>query len=204
VQIDASLHEWTEGRGEDMVLKEMRLADVRTIAEANAVLERLLPEHNRRFSVKPAQTSDAHRVLGKQHDLAAILSEQEARVVSNAYTIRFANRLYQLEKPIYPGERGGKMIVEMRRDGTMKIRFGNQYLHYREIAARDPESLAHLRLTPEAEQKGTSRPWSRPRPLAYRRPTGARITLLRSPILPLARRSLAENHPWRKSRLKSK
>jgi hypothetical protein len=33
---------------------------------------------------------------------------QEQRVVSKDYTVRFANRLYQLDKPIYPGERCGK------------------------------------------------------------------------------------------------
>src|SRR6202035_4853172 len=105
--------------------------------------------------------ADAHRAVGVGHLLAAILSDQEQRVVSNDYTIRFANRLYQLDQPIYPGERGGKVTIEMRLDGTMAIRFGNRYLKHHEIVARDaalggsapqtPRSLAHLRPTPEGE-----------------------------------------------------
>ena len=54
-------------------------------------------------------------------------------MVNNDYTIRFQNRLYQLDKPIYPGERGGKVIIELRLDGTMAIRFGQHYLNYHEI-----------------------------------------------------------------------
>ena len=43
--------------------------------------------------------------------------------MANDYTVRFRNRLYQLDKPIYPGERGGKVVIEVRLDGTMAIRF---------------------------------------------------------------------------------
>jgi hypothetical protein len=124
------------GTAQDRWVKELRLAKVKTIAGANEVLERLLPDHNRRFGVAPAQPGDAHRRLGTGHRLAAILSVQEQRVVANDYTIRFENRLYQLDKPIYSGERGGKVIIELRLDGTMAIRFGNRYLNYHEIPTR--------------------------------------------------------------------
>jgi hypothetical protein len=126
------------GTAQDRWVKEMRLAKVKTIAAANAVLDWLVPEHNQRFSVAAAEASDAHRALGTGHRLAAILSSQEQRVVANDYTIRFENRLYQLDKPIYPGQRGGKVIIELRLDGTMAIRFGNHYLKYHEIPARPP------------------------------------------------------------------
>jgi hypothetical protein len=128
------------GTAQDRWVKELRLAKAKTIADANEVLERLLPDHNRRFSVAAAQAGDAHRRLGTGHHLAAILSIQEQRVVANDYTIRFENRLYQLDKPIYPGERGGKVTIELRLDGTMAIRFGNRYLNYREIPTRSTAS----------------------------------------------------------------
>jgi transposase len=200
------------GTAQDRWVKDMRLADVKTIVEANALLERLLPEHNRRFSVAPAQSSDTHRALGRKHDLASILSVQDERVVSNDYTIRFANRRYQLQKPIYAGERGGKVIVEMRRDGTMKIRFGNRYLHYHEIAARDTESLAHLRPTPVAEEKGNE-PTSPPTSSPGAKPTNGRSGRTPAEPYPPAGKEErskkgpwrpAANHPWRKSAPKSK
>jgi hypothetical protein len=64
----------------------------------------------------------------------AILSHQEERVVANDYTIRFRNRFYQLHKPVYPGQRGGKVVIELRRDGSLAIRFKGHYLKFEEIA----------------------------------------------------------------------
>src|SRR5271155_1480427 len=124
------------GTAQDRWVKELRLADARTVAQANAVLERLLPGHNRRFA-KPAQDgADAHRALGASFNLAAIFSIQEERVVANDYTIRFQNRCYQLLKPIHPGERGGRVVIEQRLDGKVAIRFQSHYLRYQEVTSR--------------------------------------------------------------------
>lgn len=204
------------GTAQDRWVKEMRLAKVKTIAEANALLERLLPEHNRRFGVAPADTADAHRSVGASHRLQAILSVQEQRVVSNDYTVRFENRLYQLDKPIYAGERGGKVTIELRLDGTMAIRFGDRYLKYHEIAARGaalggsapqtPRSLAHLRPTPELEKakddapkKEASSPGVKPTngrsgrtPAEPYPPVGEQDATKKGPHRPSA------NHPWRR------
>jgi transposase len=123
------------GTAQDRWVKELRLAGARTAGAANAVLDRLLPAHNRRFAKPARDSADAHRPLGRAFDLAAILSIQEQRVVSNDYTIRFRNRFYQLLQPIYPGERGGKVVIELRLDGSMAIRLGPHYLKYREVSA---------------------------------------------------------------------
>jgi hypothetical protein len=40
----------------------------------------------------------------------------------------------RLGKPVYLGERGGKVVIEWRLDGTMAIRLGGQYLSWQEIA----------------------------------------------------------------------
>ena len=124
------------GTAQDRWVKELRLADARTVAQANAVLDRLLPAHNRRFAKPARDASDAHRALGRSFNLAAIFSIQEERVVANDYTIRFQNRFYQLRKPIYPGERGGRVVIEQRLDGSMAIRFKGHYLRYEELAPK--------------------------------------------------------------------
>jgi hypothetical protein len=122
------------GTAQDRWVKEMRLAKVRTIAQANELLEGyLLPQHRERFTVAPASSADAHRALGRAYNLAAILSVQHRRVVSNDYVVRLDNRWYQLGKPVYPGERGGKVVIELRLDGTTAIRFGGRYLNWQEI-----------------------------------------------------------------------
>jgi transposase len=204
------------GTAQDRWVKEMRLAKVKTIAEANALLERLLPDHNRRFSVAAAEMGDSHRAVGAGHRLSAILSVQEERVVSNDYTIRFANRHYQLDRPIYAGERGGKVTIELRLDGTMAIRFGTHYLHYHEIVAKDaalggsapqtPRSLPHWRPTPEggtqrddASSTEASSPGMKPTngrsgrtPAEPYPPVGESETTKKGPRRPRA------DHPWRR------
>ncbi len=82
------------------------MAKVTTRAAANEfVRHTLVPEYNRRFAVPAADGLDAHRALGRQYFLPAILSVQTKRVVTNDYTIRLHNRWYQLHKPALPGLR---------------------------------------------------------------------------------------------------
>jgi hypothetical protein len=153
------------GTAQDRVVKEMRLAQVKTIVQANALLDSgLLAKHNRLFSVAPREAGDAHRAVGASFHVAAILSLQQQRTVANDYTVRFENRSYQLDKPIYPGERGGKVVIEVRLDGSMAIRLGDKYLQYHEIAARvealggatpqTPRSLPPSRPTPGGQEQG--------------------------------------------------
>ncbi len=133
------------GTAQDRLVKELSLAGARTIQEANAVLEsKFIPWFNRRCAVKPASGNDAHRPLGPGQDLLAILSLQEERRVANDYTIRFQNRVYQLLPPAHPGQRGGKVIVEQRRDGLMKIRFKGRYLPYQPVEAAGGQKAGAL------------------------------------------------------------
>jgi hypothetical protein len=71
---------------------------VQTIEEANAYLEtEYLPSWNQILTVKLADAADAHRPLGKDHDLAAILSHVEQRQVTNDYTVRYDGKFYQID-----------------------------------------------------------------------------------------------------------
>jgi hypothetical protein len=122
------------GVAQDRWVKEMRLAGVTTLDQANALVRRqLMPDYNRRFTRKPAEGSDAHRDLGPAYCLAAILCLHHQRVVMNDYTVRWSNRLFQLAPPALPGLRGGQVTLEERRDGTLKIRFVDQYVKFHEI-----------------------------------------------------------------------
>jgi transposase len=204
------------GTAQDRVVKEMRLAKANTIVQANVLLDGgLLAKHNRLFSVAARQAGDAHRALGTGFNLAAILSLQQQRTVANDYTVRFENRHYQLDKPIYSGERGGKVVVEVRLDGSMAIRFGNHYLKYHEIvsepailggsAPQTPRSLAHAGPTPAGEEEGpTSTKEAEPpgvQPTGGRSgrtsaepypPDGAAEDTTKGPRRPAA------DHPWRR------
>ena len=161
------------GTAQDRWVKELRLANARTLAEANAVLARVLPDHNRRFAVAPKVTADCHRPLGRDFCLASILSVRHERVVGNDYVVRFANRFFQLLPPARPGLRGGRVAVEERLDGTRAIRFGGVDLRYREIGADEEKTAGEGRERETATGK------------RRRSPTGS------GPHKPAA------DHPWR-------
>jgi transposase len=83
------------GTAQDRLVKGLRKAGAGTIAEANRYLERVyLPLWNGRFTVKPAKGTDAHRPLRGEHDLAAILSHVEERVVAADYPLSGAAWLH--------------------------------------------------------------------------------------------------------------
>ena len=110
---------------QDRLVKGMRVAGVRTIEEANAYLEkRISAVVEPALAVKPADPADAHRPLGKEHDLAAILSHVEQRQVTNDYTVRYDGKLYQIDRrDIRTGMRKAWVRVEQRLDGTIAVQF---------------------------------------------------------------------------------
>ena len=203
------------GTAQDRLVKELRLAKARTMEEANRVLEaKFLPWFNRRCSQTPASGNDAHRSVGAGLDLAAILSIQELRTVANDYTIRLENQAYQLLPPVWPGERGGRVIVEKRLDGSLHIRFKRRYLQYQALRQAmgalppNPRSLSNLPTPVSGKNKS-------PAAVAARPGTVCRTVGLsgRTPALPCPPGggscgsgskawSPAPNHPWRKKAMK--
>ncbi len=117
---------------QDRLVKELRVAGARTLKEGNRVLEEVfLPWWEKHCTVQPARADDAHRRLGKEHNLDAILSVVEKRRVLRDYTFRLQGKLYQIERSsIYPGLRDGSLRVEQRRDGSLAVAFRGRYLGF--------------------------------------------------------------------------
>ncbi len=149
------------GTAQDRLVKGLRKAGTRTLAEANRYVERVyLPLWNRRFTVQPAKGTDAHRPLRGEHDLAAILSHVEERVVANDYTVRYAGQHYQIGRSdIRPGLRGGVVRVEQRLDGRLAVRFRGRYLTILSCEARErlvmqQQSRPHPKTAPPSTGQG--------------------------------------------------
>ena len=138
------------GTAQDRLVKGLRVAGAGTLEEANAYLEsEFLPWWNQTLSVAPVSLDDAHRPLGQQHSLAAILSHVETCQVANDYTIRFENKLYQIARAdVCAGLRGGTVRVEKRLDGTLAVRFQDRYLTVLECAPQ-PKAVAVAKPAPK-------------------------------------------------------
>ena len=137
---------------QDRLVKGMRIAGVRAIEEANTYLDQeYLPWWNRMLTVEPADAPDAHRPLGKESDLAAILSHVEQRQVTNDYTVRYSGKVYQIDRQdIRVGMRKAMVRVEERLDGTIAVRFQDTYVRVRRCAQPgcEPPSAEAREATP--------------------------------------------------------
>jgi transposase len=118
---------------QDRLVKEMRVAGVKTLEQANQYLrDEFLPWWNEKLTVEPASAGNAHRKVEKEHDLAAILSHVETRQVKGNYTLCVNGRHYVIDKAsICTGLRGATVRVEQRLDGTLAMRFKDRYLAFK-------------------------------------------------------------------------
>jgi hypothetical protein len=121
---------------QDRLVKELRLRGISEREQANALLEKvLLPELNRRFSVKAAREADVHREAPE--GIGEILCVQEERVVGNDWCVRWKNRWLQIEAQAgAAGLAGRKVLVKQLGDGSLRIEREGQPLKYQELAGR--------------------------------------------------------------------
>ena len=146
---------------QDRLVKGLRVAGARTLDEANRYLEsEYLPEWESKFTVIAACADDAHRSLGKHHNLAAILSEVERRVITNDYTFRHDNKILQiLREDVSPRMRGASLRVEARRNGEVAARFEDRYVQLKEC---QPAQKTYTTAVRKAAPKSGARPKSKP------------------------------------------
>lgn len=119
------------GTLQDRLVKELRLNNISSIAEANLFLKGFIPKFNAKFSVIPARDGDVHRQLTpkEKRDLKSIFSIKSTRRINSDYTIQFKNHFYQLEEiqptTVRPKD---KVLVEEWLDKTIYFRFKEHYL----------------------------------------------------------------------------
>jgi hypothetical protein len=117
---------------QDRLIKEMRLAGIATLAEANQFVDAYLPRYNQCFAVQPAQPTDLHRPIPAGRDLDRILCCKTTRVLRRDWTVAHHGQLYQIHTTL----RATHVRVEERVDGTLRIMRHNRPLDYHLIAAR--------------------------------------------------------------------
>jgi hypothetical protein len=128
---------------QDRLVKGLRVAKAKSLEAANRYLETdFLPWWNQHLKVVPNNSTDAHRPLDREHDLAASLSVVETRQVTNDYTLRFDSHLYQIARPdIRAGLRGANVRIESRLDGSLKVRFQQHYLSVSRCVVQPKEKV---------------------------------------------------------------
>lgn len=125
------------GTFQDRLIKEMRLADISSMAEGNEFLAQYLPVYNQRFSVAPKEKANLHRSI-KGYKLDNILCVKQTRKLKNDYTIAYHNQWFQLSKQqpahIYPGD---TITVREHMDESVSLAIRGIKLNYTLLLVRE-------------------------------------------------------------------
>jgi len=134
--------ERNHGVDQDRLVKELRLAKISTIDEANRFLERTyLPKMNLKFSRTAANPDDAHVPLGNVN-LKDIMCLEYERTVGNDYVIRFETRLFQILKTKKPIPRPkDKVTIRITLDGNLSFLFKKTKLLVKELTNKQTQTI---------------------------------------------------------------
>ena len=151
---------------QDRLVKELRLQNISTKEAANQFLwDTYISQHNAQFAVLPANTTNAHRPLLKEHSLPEILSLRSERTLANDFTLRFQNHYFQLfpDQGLRPSL---KLAIEVRLDGSTHLRLNDRYLRYKAIPkpAHTPkvaaaDQLLKSLMTSKPHRPAITHPW---------------------------------------------
>ena len=125
---------------QDRLVKEMRLAGIKSCEEANGFLKTYLPKFNKRFKVAARLSGDLHRMIDKSVKLDEILSVQTGHVLRNDRTVLHERQLYQVTDKT----RAKQVVVCEYLNGRMAIKYGEQQLAFKSIDQR-PLKVALIR-----------------------------------------------------------
>jgi predicted DNA-binding protein (UPF0251 family) len=157
--------ERTFGTLQDRLVKEMRLAGIRSCAEANRFLDYYLPTHNQRFMKEPLRPQDLHRPWPKSLSLDDIFCLKGIRTVNNGCIIKWRNRTFVLIRPTLTMNRQ-KVVVREWFDGRLSIRFNGKELEHKEVEVHRPKpaiqvAAAKIQKRPQKHIPPPTHPWKR-------------------------------------------
>ncbi len=137
--------ERNNGVYQDRFVKEMRLQGVRSIAEANELLEGgFFDGLNRRFALPPAAKADYH-VPADGTDLRAVFCWEVQRSVARDWVVQNDCRRFQITREARPRPRpGSKVTVAQWLDGSVHLLVKGKEIPFEElqpVAGRE-EALA--------------------------------------------------------------
>jgi transposase len=124
------------GTLQDRLTKELRLASVTSLEDANAFLPSFMEHFNLRFAKEPQDSHNAWAPLPADLDIAYCFSIREIRTVRADHCISFASQLLQL----LPGPRDPSLVrqkvsVHVVPEGEIYVYHGKRRIAYQPVAA---------------------------------------------------------------------
>jgi hypothetical protein len=132
---------------QDRLIKEMRLANIRTPEEANNFLPSYIEKHNNKYAVKPLEEGDAHKSI-LNYNLEMIFTIREERKLQNDYTILYKSRIFQLlDQQTIRYRPKDAITVNEHLNGSITLSLRGFKLRYKELDARPrkhPEEKVYI------------------------------------------------------------
>lgn len=125
------------GTFQDRLVSELRLSGAKTKEQAQAVLERYLPEHNRKFSKPAAKALPAWRKASLNQIEQALCFKQQ-RTVAKDNTVSFEGTVFQIPKTSpYRSYANKRIDVHVLLDGAV------EFFYQKDKIARFDSKTAH-------------------------------------------------------------
>ena len=160
------------GTLQDRLVKEMRLAGVLTLEEANRFLDGFWPGFNKQFAKEARESGNLHRPLPKTVNLREVFCLKGTRTINNGYLVRWHGRLLAIDSPSLGMRRRPAQILE-HQDGRIVIRFNGRDLLFRDVRQEVPPPAPCRQ--PKAEKPKTGKyipppdhPWRRSNKIIHR------------------------------------
>jgi len=125
---------------QDRLVKELRLANISSLEQANAFLDKYLPKYNAQFAIKPLRKTDLHRPTPKSLNLDDIFCVKEYRTIGNGFTCQWRNRLFLIKNPSITMKKQRVCIME-HFDGTIKLKLKDKHLSFVEVTRQDIQAI---------------------------------------------------------------
>jgi transposase len=194
------------GTFQDRLVSELRLAGVRTLAEANQFLETFLPRYNQRFAVPPALPGSAYRSLPAAFQPEHVFCFKFERSVAADNTVQCeGHRLQLLPDRWRASYAKTKVEVQIRMDGSLAVFYQNRLLAHQLAPREAPQLRLHgsryQRRLPPPPPEPTPLPWNTVRDRLHPDSFAAGLVAsgggAGSPPLP------GPKHPWRRPLLRA-
>lgn len=151
---------------QDRLVKEMRLAGISNIDDANAFLPGFIDSYNRRFAVDADDPDPAWVKVEGDIDINYYFSIRESRVVRSDHTLSWFSRMLQIKRDSKDKSLSGKRIsVHTTPEGDIYLYDGKQLLEYKQIE----QSKAQPDVAPRQKASRQTRKQPDPESLAKRR-----------------------------------
>jgi len=175
------------GTFQDRLVSELRLAQAKTLEEANRVLQAFLPRFNRRFAIPPAEPGLAYQTLSAELKRDEVFCFKYYRIVGADNVVAFAHHRIQ----IHPcnGRQSyyrARVEIQERMNGSLAIYYQGKRLATQPAPAEAPILRVQRRGRPAVQESSVQLS----SPLKQGKTGIPKKEMLRSKPAP--------DHPWRK------